>query len=319
MQQGIYDLVLDPNFASNHFYYVFYTLGSPNHDRVSRFTANASLTGTVAGSEFVLYEDPQDADAEHHGGALSFANDGKLLFTTGEHFQPAVSQSLTSPRGKVHRINPDGTVPTDNPFYDGSGPNIDSIWARGLRNPYRAYYDAPTGRYYIGDVGGNDASTAIEELDLGVRGANYGWPDSEGPCALPCQSPLFSYAHNGRDAAITGGFVYHGTKFPSSYRGAYFYADYTQNWIQRLEVRRQRRDHRHASTSSRRTARWTARTATSSTSTRARMEPCITSTSGIPTSAAPSASASSAGSSTCSRTRRRSSPRRRTRPPGRPR
>ena len=145
-----------------------------------------------------------------------------------------MSQSLTSPRGKVHRINPDGTVPTDNPFYDGSGPNVDSIWARGLRNPYRAYYDAPTGRYYIGDVGGNDASTAIEELDLGVRGANYGWPDSEGPCALPCQSPLFSYAHNGRDAAITGGFVYHGTKFPSSYRGAYFYADYTQNWIRGL-------------------------------------------------------------------------------------
>ena len=94
VQQGIYDLVLDPNFASNHFYYVFYTLGSPNHDRVSRFTANASLTGTVAGSEFVLYEDPQNADAEHHGGALSFANDGKLLFTTGEHFQAACLASL---------------------------------------------------------------------------------------------------------------------------------------------------------------------------------------------------------------------------------
>ena len=236
VQQGIYDLVLDPNFAANHFYYVFYTLGSPNHDRVSRFTANASLTGTVAGSEFVLYEDPQNADAEHHGGALSFANDGKLMFTTGEHFQPQVSQSLTSPRGKVHRINPDGTIPTDNPFYDGSGPNIDSIWARGLRNPYRAYFDAPTGRYFIGDVGGNDASTAIEELDMGVRGANYGWPDSEGPCAPPCQSPLLSYAHNGRDAAITGGFVYHGTKFPSFYRGAYFYADYTQNWIRGIRL-----------------------------------------------------------------------------------
>ena len=60
-------------------YYVFYTLGSPNRDRVSRFTANAALTGTVPGSEFVLYEDPQDADAEHHGGALNFGNDGKLL------------------------------------------------------------------------------------------------------------------------------------------------------------------------------------------------------------------------------------------------
>ena len=51
-------------------------------------------------------------------------------------------------------------MPTDNPFYDGAGPNIDSIWARGLRNPFRAYYDAPTGRYYIADVGGNDAATA---------------------------------------------------------------------------------------------------------------------------------------------------------------
>ncbi len=236
VQQGIYDLVLDPNFASNHFYYVFYTLGSPNHDRVSRFTANAALTGTIPNSEFVLYEDPQNADAEHHGGSLNFDNAGKLLFTTGEHFMPALSQQLNSPRGKVHRINPDGTIPTDNPFYDGSGPNVDSIWARGLRNPYRAYYDPPSGRYFIGDVGGNDASTAVEEVDLGVAGANYGWPNNEGPCASPCQSPLFSYPHNGRDAAITGGFVYHGSQFPSSYDGAYFYADYTQNWIRGLRL-----------------------------------------------------------------------------------
>ena len=94
VQQGIYDIVLDPGFSTNHFYYVFYTLGSPNHDRVSRFTANAALS-TVAG-EFVLYEDPQDAHAEHHGGALNFANDGKLLFTTGEHFVPRLrSRSRT--------------------------------------------------------------------------------------------------------------------------------------------------------------------------------------------------------------------------------
>ncbi len=236
VQQGIYDIALDPNFSSNRFYYVFYTLGSPNHDRVSRFTANAALTGTVPGSEFVLYEDPQNADAEHHGGSLNFANDGKLLFTTGEHFNPSLSPLLTSPRGKVHRINTNGTVPTDNPFYDGAGPNIDTIWARGLRNPFRAYYDGPTGRYYIADVGGNNASTAVEEINLGLAGADYGWPDSEGPCSSPCRSPLHSYPHNGRDASITGGFVYHGTQFPSSYQGAYFYADYAQNWIRGLRL-----------------------------------------------------------------------------------
>jgi glucose/arabinose dehydrogenase len=234
VQQGVYDIVLDPDFVNNHFYYVFYTAASPNRDRLSRLTANASLTGTVAGSELILYQDPQNANPEHHGGAVNFGNDGKIYFTTGEHFNAGESQLLSSPRGKIHRINKDGTVPTDNPFYDGTGPNWDSIWALGLRNPYRAYYDAPTSRLIIGDVGGNDYSVAKEEVNLGVVGANYGWPNSEGPCSAPCTSPIYFYPHNGRDACVTGGFVYHGTQFPSSYQGSYFFADYTQNWIRRL-------------------------------------------------------------------------------------
>jgi glucose/arabinose dehydrogenase/PKD repeat protein len=236
VQQGIYDVALDPDFTTNHFYYVFYTLGSPNRDRLARFTANSTITGTVPGSETVLYQDPIDANAEHHGGAIMFGNDGKLYFTTGEHFLAANAQDMTSPRGKIHRINKDGTIPTDNPFYDGAGPNVDSIWALGLRNPYRAFYDAPTGRMYIGDVGGNDYSTAVEEIDVGSPGANFGWGDYQGPCPAPCKSPLYSYPHNGRDSAVTGGFVYYGTQFPASYQGDYFFADYTQNWIRRLHL-----------------------------------------------------------------------------------
>jgi glucose/arabinose dehydrogenase/PKD repeat protein len=237
VQQGIFDLALDPNFATNHYYYIFYTLGSPNVDRLSRFTANSTLTGTIAGSEFVFYQDPQIANAEHHGGAIMFGNDGKLYFTTGEHFDAAAAQDLSSPRGKIHRLNLDGTVPTDNPFYDGNGPHWDSIWAYGLRNPYRAFYDAPSGRMFIGDVGGNDYSTAKEEVEIGARGANYGWPNYEGPCPAPaCTSPLNWWAHNGRDSAVTGGFVYHGSVFPAGYDGSYFFADYTQNWIRRLTL-----------------------------------------------------------------------------------
>ena len=163
-----------------------------------------------------------------------FGNDGKLYFTTGDHFEGSPSQSLSSPRGKIHRINPDGTVPTDNPFYDGNGPNVDSVWALGLRNPFRAFYDAPTGRLFVGDVGGNDNSTAREEINLGVPGANYGWPNCEGMCGNPAYTrPLFVSAQRpGR--VVTGGFVYRGTQFPSSYQGSYFFADYTQNWIKRL-------------------------------------------------------------------------------------
>jgi glucose/arabinose dehydrogenase/PKD repeat protein len=234
VQQGIFDVALDPNFSSNHYYYVFYTANSPNRDRLSRFTADASLTGTVAGSELILYEDPQTASDEHHGGAVFFDNAGKLFFTTGEHFQGTVSQQLNNRRGKLHRINSDGTVPTDNPFYDGTGSNIDSIWALGLRNPFRASYDSVTDRIYIGDVGGNDHSTAKEEINLGARGANYGWPDYEGNCPAPCTSPIYSYTHNGRDASITAGFVYRGSQYPSNFQGSFFYADYGQNWIKRL-------------------------------------------------------------------------------------
>ena len=141
-------MALDPNYAVNRYYYIFYTFnnGNGDHDRLSRFTANAGSTGTISGSELVLYQDPGTAQDEHHGGGITFANDGKILFTTGEHFAGSPAQDLTNPRGKIHRINPDGTVPTDNPFHDGAGPNWDSIWARGLRNPFRAYYDSPTGR-----------------------------------------------------------------------------------------------------------------------------------------------------------------------------
>ncbi len=234
-QQGIYDIALDPNYSTNHYFYVSYTANTPNRDRLSRFTANATSTGTVPGSELVIYQDTQDANAEHHGGAITFGNDGTIFFTTGDGFQGGPSQDLTSPRGKILRFNTDGTIPTDNPFYDGTGPNYDAVWARGLRNPYRAYYDAPTGRLLIGDVGGNDPSTAVEELNVGVRGANYGWPNVEGASSNPAYTnPIYSYPHLGRDAAITGGFVYHGTQFPSSYQGNYFFADYAQNTIKRL-------------------------------------------------------------------------------------
>ena len=93
LQQGIFSIALDPNFATNHYYYVFYTTRTPNRDRLSRFTANTTLTTTNLNTEVVLYQDPQDADTEHHGGAIVFGNDGKLYFTTGDHFQGSPSQS----------------------------------------------------------------------------------------------------------------------------------------------------------------------------------------------------------------------------------
>jgi glucose/arabinose dehydrogenase/PKD repeat protein len=235
-EQGLMDIVLDPQFSDNHYIYIFYTRGFPgqhNRDRVSRFT----VTGNIAlpGSEMVVWQDDVDANEEHHGGALAFGPSDKLFITVGEHFNPPDAQRLDTYHGKLLRVNRDGTIPNDNPFYDGAGPNRDEIWAYGLRNPFRMSYDAVTGRMFIGDVGGNDFSTAFEEVNLVARGANYGWPLCEGYCGLQgVTDPLFAYFHFGRDACVAGGFVYRGSQFPSEYYGSYFFGDYVQNWIKRI-------------------------------------------------------------------------------------
>ena len=234
-EQGLMDVLPDPNYAVNQRYYVFYTAGidGGNHNRVSRFTASGNTTNPA--TEVVLWQDPVIALEEHHGGALAFGADGKLYITVGEQFSPSDAQLLNNYRGKLLRINLDGTIPTDNPFYDGAGSNKDEIFARGLRNPFRMSFDSVSGRLFIADVGGNDPNTAMEEINLAAAGANYGWPLCEGSCAQPgVTSPIHSYPHLGRDASITGGFVYRGTQFPVEYRGDYFFADYAQNWIKRL-------------------------------------------------------------------------------------
>ncbi|MBL8058311.1 MAG: PQQ-dependent sugar dehydrogenase [Anaerolineales bacterium] len=236
-ERGLVGLALAPDFSQTGNYYVFYTANTPLRDRVARFTASGNTT--VPGSEVIIWQDSAEAGLWHHGGNLAFGPDGKLYVAVGDNFDTNygaghVSQRLDSYRGKILRLNADGSAPADNPFYDGAGPQLDAIWAMGLRNPFRFSFDPPTGTLWIGDVGGNNTDS-VEELDRGTAGANYGWPICEGPCATPgMTSPAYSYNHNSRDASITGGFVYRGTQFPAEYQGSYFYGDYAQNWIRRL-------------------------------------------------------------------------------------
>jgi glucose/arabinose dehydrogenase/PKD repeat protein len=227
-ERGLLGLALDPSFSANGYVYVFYTRGTLRN-RVSRFTATGNAAALA--SETVIWENPAGSDIWHQGGGLAFAPDGNLFISVGDHLQSQNAQSLTSYAGKILRVARDGSAPSDNPFNDGSGPNLDAIWARGLRNPFRIAVDPPTGRMMIADVG----QDAVEELDLGARGANYGWPTCEGSCsAAGMTNPVHSYRHDGHDASVTGGFFYRGPQFPAEYQGSYFFGDYAQNWIRRL-------------------------------------------------------------------------------------
>ena len=237
-ERGLHGVALDPDFASNQYVYVHYTVpGPPAHDRVSRFTAVGDVA--VEGSELVLEELDDLSDyTGHNGGAIHFGADGKLYVTTGENGDGANSQTLANRLGKMLRINADGSIPEDNPFYNDAQGDNRSIWALGLRNPFTFAFQPGTGRMFINDVGGS----TWEEIDDGIAGSNYGWPESEGPTTDPrFRSPLFVYGHGGgptTGCAITAGTFYNpaSVQFPADYTGDYFFADLCSGWIRQFDV-----------------------------------------------------------------------------------
>ena len=232
-ERGLLGIAFDPNFASNNFLYVYYTVsGTPRHNRVSRFTANGDVV--VPGSEIIILElDNLTSATNHNGGAIHFGPDGKLYVAVGENATRENAQTLQNRLGKVLRINSDGTIPADNPFFNTAAGVNRSIWALGLRNPFTFAFQPGTGRMFINDVGEN----TWEEINDGIAGSNYGWPDSEGPTSNPAfRSPLFSYAHGFgpiTGCAIAGGAFYNPAtvQFPQSFVGKYFFADLCSNWI----------------------------------------------------------------------------------------
>ena len=232
-ERGLLGVAFDPNFSLNNFVYVYYTVpGSPAHNRLSRFTANGDVA--VGGSEVVLLElNSLSSATNHNGGAIHFGPDGKLYIAVGENANGANSQTLSNLLGKVLRINSDGSIPSDNPFFNTATGNNRAIWTLGLRNPFTFAFQPGTGRMFINDVGQN----SWEEINDGIAGSNYGWPSTEGATSNPnFRSPLFSYGHGTSSttgcAIVGGGFYNPATlQFPSSYIGKYFFADLCSGWV----------------------------------------------------------------------------------------
>ena len=236
-ERGLLKVLLDPNFLTNHYLYVYYThkVGSVSNNRVSRFTANGDLA--VAGSEKVLIDiDPLGPVGYHNGGGLAIVNN-QLFISVGENTVAANAQSFTTLKGKVLRINTDGSIPLDNPFYKTATGVNRAIWALGLRNPFRLAAQSGTGRLFINDVGAG----SWEEINDGVAGKNYGWPGIEGVRTTQTppanyQDPLYAYNHN-MACSITAGAFYNPTtaNFPTAYAGKYFFGDYCGGWIRTLD------------------------------------------------------------------------------------
>jgi glucose/arabinose dehydrogenase len=242
-EQGLLGMAFHPDFPATPVFYLDFTIDGSGDTRVVRYSVSdpSSDRATVTGSDTLLRV-PQ-FETNHNGGMLAFGPDGNLYVSLGdgggagdpgEH-----GQDSTSVLGSIVRLTADGSVPPDNPFVGVAG--NDSIWAYGLRNPWRFAFDPPSGRLFIADVGQRDWEE-VNAVQTGQAGLNYGWSVLEGThCfeASACdrsgfQMPVIEYSHFD-GCSVTGGFVYRGSDVPEA-TGRYFFADLCSSFVRSFRM-----------------------------------------------------------------------------------
>ena len=243
-EQGLLGLAFAPDYATSGVFYV-YASNSLGDTEIRRYTVSADPDVANAAADVILTFD-QPSATNHKGGWIGFGPDGFLYIASGDGGAGATatrpSLDTSSLLGKILRIdvagddfpadaNRDYRIPASNPFAAGGG--APEVYAIGLRNPFRASFDAANGRLIIGDVG----ETMREEIDvipLGTGGQSFGWPRFEGtevinssvaaPNALP---PVLQYFHGGgtfEGNSVTGGVVNRGPV--AALQGHYIFGDF---------------------------------------------------------------------------------------------
>ena len=236
-EEGLLSLAFHPKFEENRRFVLYYTAKDPRRVVISEFVLDPEDAAKTAASERTILDIPQPF-RNHIGGTVLFGPDGMLYASIGDGGAAADpldhGQNLGSLLATVVRLDIDGRadgeayrVPADNPFVDREGARPE-IWAYGLRNVWRMSFDRETGDLWAGDVGQNK----YEEIDLVVKGGNYGWNRREGFHAFregdpapadPYLDPVVEYPRN-EGVSVTGGHVYRGAD--EAMQGVYLYADY---------------------------------------------------------------------------------------------
>ena len=230
-ERGLNGIALHPDFEMQPWVYLYYTLPGEQRNRISRVRANGDFA--VPGSEQVLLDLDLLTGSIHNAGAMVFGTDGKLYIGTGDGAKSANAQSLATTLGKILRINPDGSIPPGNPFYNQLTGNNRAIYAYGMRNPFSMSSDPVSGKIYFCDVG----AEAWEEVNELRPGANYGWKTYQGSSGNPdFQDPLYAYQHTEGCAIVGAAFAFQGNPLvPPVFQGKFLFADYCRGWIRALD------------------------------------------------------------------------------------
>ncbi len=224
---GLLGLALHPAFESGQpWVYVFYTYtsGGQMFDRVERFRAS----GDASVQRDVVF-DAMPASQYHHGGSVAFGSDGKLYVSNGEEHNSGKAQDPSILGGKIYRLNADGSIPSDNPFPG------EPTFAYGLRNPFGMTVDPNGGRIWVTENGPNED----DEVNLIVRGGNYGWDEVTGPDGSGgYRDPILNY----QTIIVPTMMAFGGSALPSAYRGNLFFGTYGQQVIHRVRLNSARTD-----------------------------------------------------------------------------
>lgn len=168
-EEGLMGLAIDPNYSSNKLVYACYARasGSDLVGTVIRFEDRGSSIGPTA-----TIIDNIPAAQYHAGCRLGFGPDKKLYITTGDATDRPIAQQINSLGGKILRVNPDGSVPGDNPFAGSP------VWSLGHRNPQGIAWQPKTGQLFSSEHGpsGFDGAGGGDEINIITKGGNYGWP-----------------------------------------------------------------------------------------------------------------------------------------------
>jgi glucose/arabinose dehydrogenase len=182
-ESGLLGLALDRNFALNGYVYVAYTYATPDGGMQNRLVRLREDPATGRGMFDAVLLDDVRGGRVHDGGRVKFGPDGKLYWTMGETGSPDLAQDLDSWNGKILRLNPDGTIPEDNPF-PGS-----PIYSYGHRNPQGLAWQPGTGRLYATEHGPSGQQSCCDEVNYVQPGMNYGWPRVFGDQTAPGTAP----------------------------------------------------------------------------------------------------------------------------------
>jgi glucose/arabinose dehydrogenase len=207
---GLLGLAVSTGFAGDHWLYIMHT--SPSDNRIVRIKLENDKLDTA--TEQVLLSGLL-RNKFHNGGRLRFGPDGKLYASTGDAQNGDNAQNKASLNGKVLRLNPDGTVPSDNPFGN-------QVWSYGHRNPQGLAFDSQ-GRLWEQEFG----NAIMDETNLITKGGNYGWPACEGTSGT-CGTAGFiapKRTYSTADGSCSGIAVVHDVLYVACERGTRMYRE----------------------------------------------------------------------------------------------